>query len=63
MIVVKVKVKFRDDKTKEFVCCDNPVVSQGWLVLYPVSGKKSLERLMLPVEGIAEIGYSYANKK
>lgn len=63
MIVIKVKVKFRDDKEKIFTCCDNPSIGTAWITVYPYENKKSLERIMMPLEGIAEITYWYENKK
>ncbi len=58
MINVKVKIKFRDDKIKEYECYDTPYASSSWVTLY-LRGKNSMERLMLPMEGIAEINYYY----
>lgn len=62
MIIIKVKIKFRDDKVKEYICNDNPGFGAAWLTLYTLRGKKSLERIILPMEGIAEITYWYENK-
>ncbi len=58
MIISKVKIKFRDDKVKEYVCYDTPTIGNAWVTLYTES-RKSLERIMLPMEGIAEIKYWY----
>ena len=62
MINVKVKIKFRDDKIKEYECYDTPYASSSWVTLY-LRGKNSMERLMLPMEGIAEINYYYYEAK
>lgn len=62
MINIKVKIKFRDDKIREFECYDTPYTGSDWVTLYIVSNN-SMERLQLPLAGIAEINYYYETKK
>ena len=63
MIRIKVEVTFRDDKSKTYVCYDNPTVGASWITLYTHDREKSLERVMLPLEGIKEINYWYEGKQ
>ena len=55
MIKIKVEITFRDDKTKKYLCYDTPSVGASWITLYTHDREKSLERVMLPLEGIKKI--------
>jgi len=54
-VVIIVEVTYRDDKKKTYRCGDMPFMGAGWLNLYPAGNRT--RRIMVPVEGIAEVDW------
>lgn len=56
-IGIKVLIVFKDDKEKEYLCSDTPYFGNAFLTITPYINP--LDRILIPIEGIAEIYYSY----
>lgn len=56
-IVVKISIRFRDDKIQTFICSDTPFIGTDWITLCPFNSP--LGRKIIPKEAIADIEWDY----
>lgn len=60
-IIVRVRIKFKDDKYEEIDCHDTPYVGGDWITLYPL--KDRLSRRIITTQAVEQIIYDYITIK